>query len=89
MKSGINPKIDYFRSKMANITQFARQHSKKNIFITQFSEDLEDRLEMKDFYGGGGEAVVDTRRSLKKKSRHEVRHKHGVLKLKKTRNCIT
>jgi hypothetical protein len=59
---------------MANITQFARQHSKKNVFISHFSEDLEDRLEMSDFYGGG-EAVAEerTRRSIKKKkTRHEV-----------------
>jgi hypothetical protein len=57
---------------MANITQFARQHSKKNVFITQFSEDLEDRLEMHDFYGGGEPATVETRRSVKKKGKRDV-----------------
>ena len=59
---------------MANITQFARQHSKKNVFITQFSEDLDERLEMRDFYGGG-EALGDervVRKSVKRKGRHEV-----------------
>jgi hypothetical protein len=61
---------------MANITQFARQHSKKNIFITQFSEDLEDRLEMRDFYGGGEAIAIEerSRRSLKKRGRHEVKN---------------
>lgn len=56
---------------MANITQFVRQHSQKNVFITAFSEDLEDRLEMRDFYGGG-ETADEKRKSIKKKHRHDV-----------------
>jgi len=57
---------------MANITQFVRQQSQKNVFITAFSEDLEDRLEMRDFYGGGETVDQRKRKSLKKKTRHDV-----------------
>lgn len=59
-------------TKMANITQFVRQQSQKNVFINAFSEDLEDRLEMRDFYGGGETADERKRKSLKRKTRHDV-----------------